>query len=775
MEQAERIEQLLDDWNDLLESNPAAELDAFIRQHATHLTATELIQFRRVACQLADLDRRLGELVENSSAYPSANLESSREHVVFLRPGLEPVPGYQLLEPLGQGGFGQVWKAFGPGGFPVALKFVRLGDQAGQAELQSLEIIREIRHPHLLSIFGTWQIEDRLVIASELADESLQGRFELARQHTGRGIPPRELLRYMMEAAQGIDFLNQPRGDSRPGVQHRDIKPQNLLLSGGSIKLGDYGLVRPLTHDITGHTGRLTLAFAAPEFLEGKTSHRSDQYSLAITYCYLRTGVLPFSGSEIEIIDGHRNGQPDLTELDPAAREVVERALSKSPEDRWPSCQAFVKSLIRAMAAPSAGSPATPNLLQSQRESSLRLKIWKWPLVGVIALVAFSALVVVLPEVTPNFIGNFRLPPPSVAANHAPPVPAVRVANNPNGKFLVPELEKDEQEKLVLEPELAPGWRRLFNGKNIDGWWVQGRPGWSVANGTVVSHATSPDDTGYLMTADQYQNYELRLEFRLSPDSDSGIFLNALPEHPVDGSQFLEVELAGNQRPGSSPPSASSRSGSLVGIGAADPIDLPTGTWHVMEISKHDRRIVISMNGRVVLDQSTADASQGHIGLQLSPTRCEFRNIQIRANGPVPLSPSESKLIDALQGTWELKSESVHDGPVSAEILARRDKRLTITRDEFWIEYNSLNSDHVSEETGIIVLDHKTNPVTVDMPYRNNQGKRLVYRGVLRLEGNRLRHRFIKIDPGDSSKHPPQSFDAPLRPGVWENVYERAN
>src|SRR5438132_13629978 len=72
---------------------------------------------------------------------------------VSLTPGARPLPEYELVRLLGRGGFGEVWLAIGPGGFEVALKFIRLGVPAAQVELRSLELVKGIRHPHLLTTF----------------------------------------------------------------------------------------------------------------------------------------------------------------------------------------------------------------------------------------------------------------------------------------------------------------------------------------------------------------------------------------------------------------------------------------------------------------------------------------------------------------------------------------------------------------------------------------------------------------------------------------------
>ncbi|MBV8078126.1 MAG: hypothetical protein JO284_17085, partial [Planctomycetaceae bacterium] len=92
--------------------------------------------------------------------------------------------------------------------------------------------------------------------------------------------------------------------------------------------------------------------YVAPEVLEGHVSRWSDQYSLAVTYAQLRTGQLPFKGDSIhQIIYKHLHELPDLAGLPEEERQVVARALAKRPEERWPTCRAFVHGLQAAAMA----------------------------------------------------------------------------------------------------------------------------------------------------------------------------------------------------------------------------------------------------------------------------------------------------------------------------------------------------------------------------------------------------------------------------------------
>lgn len=285
------------------------------------------------------------------------------------QPGQEMVPGFRLVRRLGAGGFGEVWEALAPGELPVAMKLVRLGQTAAVIEQRALEIIKAIRHPHLLATFGTWQNQGYLIIAMELADRTLLDRLDELIAKGMQGIPRGELLRYCKEAAAALDYLNKPRhflGGTKPvGIQHCDIKPQNLLLLGGGVKVADFGLVQVLEGHVADGNASLTPAYAPPERFEGKTARHSDQYSLAVSYCQLRGGKLPFKGTLIDLYDAHRAKLPDLSMLPEEERPIVEQALSKNPQQRWPNCRAFVKALTEckvataAVPSPAAASSAT--------------------------------------------------------------------------------------------------------------------------------------------------------------------------------------------------------------------------------------------------------------------------------------------------------------------------------------------------------------------------------------------------------------------------------
>jgi serine/threonine protein kinase len=281
------------------------------------------------------------------------------------RPGSEPISGYRLIERLGAGGFGEVWKCEAPGGIFKAVKFVYgclngLGNNSAHAEeeLRAFQLIKSIRHPFLLSMDRVEIVGGELVIITELADQNLH---ELWEQHLSRGIagiPRDQLLGYLQEVAEVLDLLNQ-----KFDLQHLDVKPRNLFLVCNHVKVADFGLVNSLSEVVTDKLNAamnaVTPLYAAPELFLGKLSRHCDQYSLGITYQELLTGSLPFTGKNMrQLLLQHTQDDPDLQPLPAHDRAIVARALSKNPDHRFPSCLDFVRALKAEVATTGRGESA---------------------------------------------------------------------------------------------------------------------------------------------------------------------------------------------------------------------------------------------------------------------------------------------------------------------------------------------------------------------------------------------------------------------------------
>lgn len=267
----------------------------------------------------------------------------------------EPIPGYRLIERLGRGGFGEVWKAEAPGGLHKAIKFV-YGDleevsekkDASAQELKALNRVKSVRHPFMLSMERVDIIEGQLVIVMELADCSLMDRFKECINEGLPGIPRHELLGYMQEAAEALDMMN-----SEYQLQHLDIKPQNLFLVHKHVKVADFGLVKDLEGMKASITGGITPLYASPETFEGWASRYCDQYSLAIVYQELLTGQRPFPGTNAsQLVLQHVTKEPDVSMLPVGDQPVIRRALAKKPSDRFSTCMHMVQMLRSATVEP---------------------------------------------------------------------------------------------------------------------------------------------------------------------------------------------------------------------------------------------------------------------------------------------------------------------------------------------------------------------------------------------------------------------------------------
>jgi eukaryotic-like serine/threonine-protein kinase len=272
------------------------------------------------------------------------------------------LPGYTLSTKLGAGGYGEVWLAHAPGGLTKAVKFIfgSYHDKRAEHELRALQKVKEVRHPFLLSLERIEVVDGRLVIVTELADSSLKDRFDECTQQGQPGVPRAELLSYLHDAADALDFLSQ-----KHTLQHLDVKPENLLLLAGHVKVADFGLVKDVGKSQASLVGGLTPLYSAPEVFQGSPSKQSDQYSLAVLYQEMLTGVLPFDGATAaELTLQHLHDEPDLSPLPAKDRYILSRALAKEPSQRFNSCVELIEALqtVREDAAESwtaSGTTAT--------------------------------------------------------------------------------------------------------------------------------------------------------------------------------------------------------------------------------------------------------------------------------------------------------------------------------------------------------------------------------------------------------------------------------
>jgi hypothetical protein len=264
----------------------------------------------------------------------------------------EPIPGYRLIEPLGSGGFGEVWKCEAPGGWIKAIKFVYGNRNAvdnesirADQEYKALQRIREVRHPFVCSVEQTLEIDGELIIVMEFADCTLHDKFEECKTAGLIGIPAHDLMRYTRDAAEALDFMYE-----KHNLQHLDVKPRNLFLIGDHVKVADFGLVKAFDKShASGILGGVTPLYASPETFVGKISPQSDQYSLAIVYQELLTGHRPFLAKNIrQMAQMHMQADPDLRALPEFERPVLAKALAKDPTQRFQNCMDFVKALYKA-------------------------------------------------------------------------------------------------------------------------------------------------------------------------------------------------------------------------------------------------------------------------------------------------------------------------------------------------------------------------------------------------------------------------------------------
>jgi len=314
---------------------------------------------------------------------------------------------FELEEPVGSGGMSTVYRAHDRLlDRRVAIKVLhdRFADdgETVQRFRSEARAVAQLAHPNIVTVIDRGEDAGCQFIVFEYVDgENLK---ELVARN-GR-LPVRRAVELAIAVADGLAFAHQQ------GLVHRDVKPQNVLLSGeGEVKVTDFGIARSLEaeHGVT-QTGTVlgTSNYLSPEQAGGKpVTPATDVYSLGVVLWELLTGDVPFPGENfVAVALRHINERPQSllelrTDVPPRLAAAVDRALEKDPRDRFPTMEAFAAELRACLAElesfdpertvvsmPAVPLPPRPPRRARPRRGSRRLLV-----VALVVLVGLAALV----------------------------------------------------------------------------------------------------------------------------------------------------------------------------------------------------------------------------------------------------------------------------------------------------------------------------------------------------------------------------------------------
>jgi TolB-like protein len=310
---------------------------------------------------------------------------------------------YVLDRELGHGGMATVYLAQDlKHDRPVALKVLHpaLADRLGPERfLREIRTAARLQHPHIVPVHDSGQAAGLLWYSMPFIEgESLRDRLRREKQ-----LPIEEAVRITREAALALDYAH------RHGVIHRDVKPENILLSDGQALLADFGIAQALVTGIEQLT-ETGLTVGTPTYMSPEQSAgdrhldaRTDVYSLATVLYEMLVGEPPFTGPTAQIISAKRfRGEvPHVRELRQGVPESVDhairRALAILPADRFSTAAEFARAVEISSSWEETSSPSGladgPSLpLPIARSASPRLRVFAAATLAVGILLALGVL-----------------------------------------------------------------------------------------------------------------------------------------------------------------------------------------------------------------------------------------------------------------------------------------------------------------------------------------------------------------------------------------------
>jgi len=259
------------------------------------------------------------------------------------------VGDYEIIEVLGAGGMGEVYKVRNVISDRQEAMKILLPDLAGQQELagrflREIKVLAGLEHPNIAALRTAAHVGNQLIMIMELVDGTT-----LAHRLRAGAFPEREAVDYVDQVLAALSYAHAK------GIVHRDIKPANMMLTkNGVVKLMDFGIARAAGENKLTQTGSTlgSIYYMSPEQVQGSAiDARSDLYSLGASLYEMVTAQHPFEGDTgFTVMKGHIDGQlvpprevnPDIT---PALNEVIVRSMAKDPIERYQNADEFAGAL----------------------------------------------------------------------------------------------------------------------------------------------------------------------------------------------------------------------------------------------------------------------------------------------------------------------------------------------------------------------------------------------------------------------------------------------